>query len=182
MESRRLTLPQKLEDYKLELKSDFKVPEGMAPPAFDETDPMSQQFRAVALKHGWTQEAASDVLAVYAAAKLGEDQTLKAAREGEVAKLGPAGTQRIDALRTWLKAMDVAQLGDVEKGVLWTAETVSNLEKLMARFTSQGSGDFSQAHREHGEINGKIPGYDTMTFEQRRAAQDNARRPGAGGK
>jgi hypothetical protein len=47
-------------------------------------------------------------------------------------------------------------------------------EALMNRVISQGTGTFSQSHREPPESssNGKIPGYENMGFLERRAAQD----------
>jgi hypothetical protein len=44
-------------------------------------------------------------------------------------------------------------------------------EKLQQRITSQGSASFSQQHRVAPDME-SIPGYENMTFEQRRHAQD----------
>jgi hypothetical protein len=41
----------------------------------------------------------------------------------------------------------------------------------MQKFQSQGAASFSQAHRVAPDSN-EIPGYDKMSFEQRRYAQD----------
>jgi hypothetical protein len=50
---------------------------------------------------------------------------------------------------------------------LATAKHVEGWEKLIRAFSSQGSAGFSQAHRTAPD-DSKIPGYDGMTFEQRR--------------
>jgi len=52
-------------------------------------------------------------------------------------------------------------------------------EKLWHKQTSQGVASFSQSHRVPPDTAG-IPGFDKMSFEQRRQAQDNnaARRNG----
>jgi hypothetical protein len=44
-------------------------------------------------------------------------------------------------------------------------------EKMMQKISSQGTASFSQQHRAAPETNG-IPGFDKMSFEQRREAQD----------
>jgi hypothetical protein len=42
----------------------------------------------------------------------------------------------------------------------------------MNKISSQGAASFSQSHRVPPEDSSKIPGYDKMSFEQRRQAQD----------
>jgi hypothetical protein len=44
-------------------------------------------------------------------------------------------------------------------------------EKMQQKVTSQGSASFSQQHRVAPD-DGKIPGFDRMSFEQQRLAQD----------
>jgi hypothetical protein len=63
---------------------------------------------------------------------------------------------------------------DLAKGMramLVTADIISGFEKLINKFQSQGAAAFSQAHRVAPDSN-EIAGYDKMTFEQRRYAQD----------
>jgi hypothetical protein len=43
----------------------------------------------------------------------------------------------------------------------------------MQKISSQGTASFSQSHRVPPEDSSKIPGFDNMSFEQRRQAQDN---------
>jgi hypothetical protein len=45
----------------------------------------------------------------------------------------------------------------------------------MQKFVSQGSPAFSANGRTNTDANGKIPGYENMSFEQRRFAQDQQR-------
>jgi hypothetical protein len=167
-QSKQLARPQKLEDYKLVLPKDFKAPEGMNAPAFDDQNPLTAKFRETALKHGLTQDAASDLLAIYAAGQIEDQATQKKAFDGEVAKLGVTGPQRVDAVKTWLKATG----SEVLAGTLWTADIVKSFEALMSKFT--GGGNFSQQHREPPPANGAIPGIENMNFRQARAAQDAA--------
>jgi hypothetical protein len=53
------------------------------------------------------------------------------------------------------------------------AAHVRMFEKIMTKLTSQGAAGFSQQHRVAPDDN-KIPGYENMSFEQRRFAQDQA--------
>ena len=56
--------------------------------------------------------------------------------------------------------------------MLVTAQQVIELENFMTRQTTQGGAAFSQSHRVPPESPAKIPGYENMSFEQRRLAQD----------
>jgi hypothetical protein len=67
-----------------------------------------------------------------------------------------------------------ADKGDAKAlaGMLVTARHVEAFERIMNKVSSQGTASFSQSHRTAPETNG-IPGYEKMSFEQRRQAQDN---------
>lgn len=52
------------------------------------------------------------------------------------------------------------------------AAMVETFEGLMQQFSNQGGADFTQQGRsEQEQPAGKIPGYDNMSFTQRRVAQ-----------
>lgn len=169
--SRKLTLPQKLEDYKLELPKDFKAPEGMTAPAFDDANPLTARFRETALKHGLTQDAASDLLAIYAAGQIDDQATQKKAFDGEVAKLGVTGPQRIDAIKTWLKATGAEALADT----LWTAGIVQSYEGLMQKFT--GGSSFSQQHRDAADNKPSEDEYSSWSYGEKREYATSGKRP-----
>jgi hypothetical protein len=82
----------------------------------------------------------------------------------ELAKLGSNGPARVDAVQRWMDASGLS----VWKGGMVTAAQVEQMERHMA----QGAGRFSQSHRAAPE-DSRIPGYENMTFEQRRYAQDS---------
>jgi hypothetical protein len=171
--SGQLSAPADPAGYKAELPSDFKAPEGVEY-KINEAAPEFARAREWAHRHHVSQEAFSDLLGLYAGLQMGEATTLQAAQRAE---LGAAGPERIDALQTWFKGT----LGDKDaatlSGVLWTADIVSAFEKLMGRAMRSGT-NFSAAHRDHGEPDdGRIPGFDQMSFVQRMAAIDayNAR-------
>jgi hypothetical protein len=131
----------------------------------------------------WGSQAGfSRLLGIYASTKVGELAQTNAARADQIAKLGSAGPQRIEAVETWLKA----KVGDKANILISTlkqypvAATVEALEGVIRAFSSQGSTGFSQSGREGQEDAGKIPNYDSMSFTQKRMAQMNQRGPSRG--
>lgn len=146
-DSRKLTLPQKPEDYKLELPQDFKLPAG-AEWEWDDKDPLLTEARKTAQELGIDQAGFSKLLALHVGTELGQSHRVKEAHDAEIAKLGATGSVRIDTVRTWAKAMVGDDMAKALDGMLVTAKHVEAFEKLMQKFTSQGSANFSQQHRE----------------------------------
>jgi hypothetical protein len=163
---RRGTLPATPDAYKNDLPADFKMPAG-SEYKFDATDPNLAALRSLAHEEGWTQQGYSRALGAYAAVKLAEDAAISSARTAEVGKLGATGPARIDAVTRF---MDASGLGVLKSGLI-TAAQVEAWESHITKLTSQGSAAFSQSHRVPPDTSG-IPGYDKMSFEQRRFAQD----------
>jgi hypothetical protein len=163
---RKGSLPQTAEAYKVELPADFKPPAGVEF-KLDTSNPALGQLKAVAHKHGLTQDAVNELIGVYAGAEVGTEARIKTAATAEVTKLGPSGPARVDAVTRF---MDGSGLG-VLKSTLVTAAQVEAWESHITKLTNQGGASFSQAHRAAPETNA-IPNYDKMTFAQRRQAQD----------
>lgn len=153
-DSRRLTLPQKPDDYKLELPKDFKAPEGIEFVPNDK-DPLLPQARAFAQKHGLSQEAFAELMGLHAAGQIGSQQTIAAAKAAEVAKLGATGTARVTAAQTWLAAVD-PDLGKHFGSFLLTEKQILFVEKLMARDRTQGASSFNNSHREPPQEQGRV--------------------------
>ena len=165
---RKGALPQTPDAYKVELPADFKPPAGVEF-KLDQANPSFAQLKAVAHKHGLTQEAVNELIGVYAGNEVGTESRIATARAAEVAKLGTAGPSRVDAVNRFLDASGLAVL---KSGVI-TAAQVEAWEGHITKLTTQGGASFSQKHRENPEPN-RIPGYENMSFEQRRLAQDQA--------
>lgn len=154
-QSRRLSLPQTPEAYKTELPADFKVPDGINY-KFNDADPLLAQARTLAKDLGIPQEGFSKLLGLYAGAQVATQQSVNAARNAEIAKLGATGPARVDALTTFYKA----QLGEAEAGQIMsrvlTASDVHLHEKLVARLASQGGATFKGTGREAPEPVGRV--------------------------
>lgn len=166
---KRLSRPQKPDEYQVALPQDFKAPEGIDF-KFNDGDPLLAQARTAAHEMGLTQDQFSKMLGIYAGSRIGETQAFANAKTAEIAKLGPAGSTRVTAVTTFLNSAlgpEAAPLIDS----IWTASAIQSWEKLITRLSGQGAGSFSSAHREPPEAAGKIPGFATMTFEQKRDAQ-----------
>jgi hypothetical protein len=89
----------------------------------------------------------------------------------EVLKAGVNAPQRVDAVGKWI----TGEMGEADaRPIRATIVTDAHLrfyEKLMNKISSQGAASFSQQHRAAPDTN-SIPGFDKMSFEQRRFAQD----------
>jgi hypothetical protein len=169
---RKNTLPKSEAEYAVKLPGNFQLPQGVTF-EFDQNSPELAQARKIALARGMDQETFSDMLGVYAANRISEQQKNAQVREANLAQLGAAGPQRVDAVATWL----TAKAGDDGKAVAAfirqypSAPIVKAMENLIKQFSSQGGADFSQSHRAEEETGGKIPGYENMNFVQRRVHQ-----------
>lgn len=170
-DSRRLTLPQKAEDFAFELPADFKPPQGVEF-KLNPDDQRVAEARAFALKAGLDKDQFKQLVGIYAAGEVKRQMDLQAFETAEVGKLGVNGTARKTAVDQWLSSRVSPQLAEFASKTMKCAAHVELFEKLMADFRSQGSGTFTQNGRELPPANGKIQGYEGMTFEQRRQAQD----------
>jgi hypothetical protein len=166
---RKGSLPPTADAYKLELPGDFKPPAGVEF-KLDTTNPSMGQLKAVAHKHGLTQDAVNELIGVYAGNEVGTQARITAAASAEVTKLGASGPARVDAVTRFLDASGMGVL----KSTLVTAAQVEAWESHITRLTSQGSASFSQSGRVAPDDKA-IPGFKDMSFEQRRFAQDQLR-------
>lgn len=168
---RRGSLPATPEAYKVELPTDFKAPPGIDF-KFDASDPVLTAAQKWAHGAGLTQEQFQQSLGLYAAAKVGEEAQINAARTREIEKLGPTAPARVDNVTRWLSGMD----GSTDKGdakalaqMLVTARHVEAFERLITRFTNQGTASFSQKHRDvdTGRVAPEV--YEKMSYGEKKA-------------
>lgn len=164
-DSRKLTLPQKPEEYEVKLPADFQPPEGVKF-EFLPDDPRMAAAKQFALENGLSKDAFSKLLGIYAAGEVQSQTTIKAAREAQITALGVNGPARIDAVTNWMKANGLNHM----PGMLVTADIVQDIEKVMRIASSQGNSSFSQQHR--SQPSSEIADFDKLSFRQQRAAQD----------
>jgi hypothetical protein len=166
--------PQKADDYKLELPSDFKPPEGIEY-KLDASNPALASVKQFAHKHGLSQEGLTELLGIYAGNEVGTQQAIATAKSAEIGKLGHNAGARVDNVVNYQTGMDATPDKRHAKALaemLVAARHVEAWEYFINKVGSQGTASFSQSHRTAPETNG-IPGYEKMSFEQRRQAQDN---------
>jgi hypothetical protein len=167
---RKATLPQKPEDYKLELPPDLKLPGGVEY-KFDQNDPSLVAAKNWGHKHGLTQDAVSEILGIYATHEAQQNAILAERSRAEIAKVGVNAPQRLDAVGRFI----TAEMGEADakqiRALIVTDSMLRYHERMIQKISSQGAASFSQSHRAAPESS-PIPGYEGMSFEQRRLAQD----------
>jgi hypothetical protein len=148
------------------LPADFTPPQGVTF-EFNAADPLLAQARAVAHENGLSQEGFSKLLGLYAGTQVSSAQAVKTAHDAEIAKLGPTGPARVDAVTTVFKAVLGEKEGNQLASRLFTAADVQIAEKLVAKLTGQGT--FKGTGREPPPSPGKVTQeqYDRMTPGQR---------------
>jgi hypothetical protein len=114
------------------------------------------QARTLAHQIGISQENFSKLLALYGGAQVATQQQITAARNAEVAKLGPAGPARIDALGTFFNAYLGETAGKQLLSRAFTASDVQILEGLVSKITSGGAAAFRGTGREPPGQPGKV--------------------------
>ena len=158
-QSGKATAPTTAEGYQLALPETFQAPLGAdgrpLEIKLDPESPLARDARAVAHKHGISQAAFSDFVQVFAADKINQQQQFQTAFNTEVAKLGPAAGQRIDAITTFYKGLLGKNASAITNNI-WTADMVKAHEAIINRFANQGAGGFSQSHREPGDGAAKL--------------------------
>ena len=167
---RKATVPPSPDAYELKISPDAKLPGDMQF-QFDGNDPSMVAARNWAHSKGLDQSAFSEMLTMYASHVAQQETMLAERSRAEIAKAGVNAPQRVDAIGKWIRA----EVGDADaKPILASMVTDAHLrfyEKMQQRITSQGAASFSQSHRA-GPDDGKIPGFEKMSFEQQRLAQD----------
>ena len=171
IDARDLTLPKDANGYELKVPENFKLPAGVSKFEFNKDDPFLAQARQLAHERKIDQSTFSEVLGIYAGQRIKEMSVINTARTAEIAKLGSLAPSRIDAVKTWAHGVLGSDLGGAIEQMLVTAKHVEAFESIINKFSRQGGTQFSQAHREGEPPAGKIPGYENMSFEQKRAAQ-----------
>lgn len=175
---RRATVPADANGYKLELPADHKLPDGVEGIEWDEKDPLMAQARAFAHAAGIDQAGFSQLLGMYATAKTADLGAFEARKTEALAALGTKSAERVTNVNTWLDAKFKGPKAAALKAMLVAAPSVEAFEDII-KMTAGGGPGFNGKGRE-GDGNGTIPGYDKMSYAQRREAQEQLRQQRAG--
>jgi hypothetical protein len=166
---RRATIPPSAEAYEAKLPDNLKLP-GNQQFRVDANDPSFVAARNLAHAKGWSQQDFSEALGIFASHIAGQEAQLAERSRAEIAKAGVNAPQRVDAVTRWIRG----EVGDTDaKPIISTIVTDAHLrfyERMMQK-AEQHIG-FSQKHRVAPDADSRIPGYEGMSFEQRRFAQD----------
>jgi hypothetical protein len=147
----RNSLPAKPEDYKTALSPAFKPPEGVEF-KIDEADPLWAQAKTWAHANGLSQEAFAQAIDLVAGRDVATAAKVQTARNAEIAKLGPTGPARVDAIETFYKGFLGSEAeAKAEMSRIFTAADVQRHEKKIAKWATQGAASFSQSHRVPGD-------------------------------
>jgi hypothetical protein len=127
--------------------------------------------RNLAHSKGWSQQDFSEALAIFASHHAAQEAALAERARAEIAKAGVNAAQRVDAVGKWI----TAEVGEADaapiRATIVTDAHLRFYERLINKIISQGVPNFSNAHRvPHDDV--KIPGYENMSFEQKRYAQE----------
>lgn len=127
-------LPQRPEDYKLEIKlpDTVKLPEGMTP-EINNKDPRIPALREFAVKHQISQDAVTALIALEAQSQIAEHNAAELELQAEMKKLGDNGPARISAIESFLKASVDKDEYQAMRPVVANALAVRAMEKLIAK-------------------------------------------------
>jgi hypothetical protein len=164
--------PKSPGDYKVELPSTFKAPEGLEF-KFKEDDPLMVNARAWAHKRGIDQDTFSEGLELFAASQIGTAQMIKQAREAELTKLGATGPQVIDGVMGWLKSMIGDDGAKAISSMMVTADIVNALAKIVTKFGTQGASSYSNGGRDGARNTISDEDWAKMSWNEKRDYQRN---------
>lgn len=165
-------MPEKPEAYELAIPEDLELPEGVSREdiAVAKDDPFYAQAQKLFFDARIPPEIGNKLYGLYVQKQVADVGAINQAVAAEKQKLGTNYKQRYDAAATFVNGRVGKELGGALMKAVVTADAVKALEKLATVFASQGAPPVPPGGNE-GEPNGKIPGYETMSFEEKRLHQ-----------
>jgi hypothetical protein len=175
-DSRTASMPERAQDYALDLPSNFELPAGITEWKWNTEDPVSAsllgQAKMLAHELQLDQPAFSKLLGLHAAYQIADEQRFTEAKKAELAKLGPNAATRVDAIGTWLESQLGSKLATALRRSTFTAEQVHAYERLMRAFVSQGVTGNVGAGRDGGGAGPERVSqadYDRMSYTEKQA-------------
>ncbi len=162
--ARRAALPADPSKYEFGFPQDFAVPGGVEVKLNPEL-PEAQDLARWAHRHGVSQDAFREVLAIEATRQAREVAAIGAARQREIDKLGATGVSRVQAVEAFLDSQGASGL----KGRIFTGQDLADFEKIIGKRVSQGAAPMPQGKREPAETQGRASAeaYDKMSAHDR---------------
>jgi hypothetical protein len=130
-DERAKAVPEKLEDYKVELPEGMTLPAGMKMEIL-ENHPALPKAREFAKKHGLSKDGFKELVALQGEAEIAEYNQLKAKADEQKALLGENANARVQALVTKATAKLGPELAKAILPMMFTAKQVEAMEKLVA--------------------------------------------------
>lgn len=173
-DARAALVPADAKDYKLEIPKDLQLPEGVSADGLkvDMDDPLLQTVLPILHSGQVPNDVVQQLYGAVIQSRMNEVATLNAKAAEQRAALGADAAARVEAIGTFLTAHLGADNAKAMMSGVFTAPQVKGFEALMQKFAGGNVVPFNQRGKEPGAEPGKIPGFETMSFEQRRAAQD----------
>lgn len=166
-DSRSAQIPEKPEDYSLELPQDFEMPDGVEF-SLDADSPLATEARAMAHELKLTGGEFGKLLQLYAKDKIHEHQQMQGLADKETEKLGPKAKERVDAVTAWLEARIGGDASKTLYSQMYTASQIEAWEKLMGQFRSAGMpGAGGSGSETGGPADLSEEERQNMSFEQR---------------
>jgi hypothetical protein len=162
--ARKAGLPDDPSKYEFGVPKDFQVPGGIEI-KFDPARPEAQDLARWAHRHGISQDAFREVLAIEATRQAREVSGLNAARQAEIDRLGATGVSRVMAVEAFLDGMGASDL----KGRIFTGKDVAAFERIIQRVVSQGAAPMPQGKRDAPDAPGRLSAeqYDALPARER---------------
>ncbi|BEV44414.1 hypothetical protein CRBSH125_05970 [Afipia carboxidovorans] len=177
-DARAALVPADAKSYKFEIPADLKLPEGMAADTVkvDMDDPLLQIVIPIMHEGQVPNDVAQKLYGAVLQSRVNEVATLNERAAAERAAIGVDAPARVAAIGTFLTShLGVDNAKAMMSGV-FTANQVKGFEALMQKFAGGSVLPFNQNGKDASAEAGKIAGFENMSFEQRRAAQDAAAR------
>jgi hypothetical protein len=149
--ARKATLPADPSKYEFDFPANFKVPGGIELKINSEL-PEAQDLARWAHRHGLSQDAFREVLAIEATRQGRELAAVHGARQREVDKLGATGVSRVTAVEAFLDSMGASGL----KARIFTGQDLMDFERIIGNRVSQGAAPMPRGGREPPEQQGRV--------------------------
>lgn len=177
---KKATLPAAPDKYELKIAEGATLPGNVAV-SFDSNDPGLAAARNWAHAKGLSQGDFSEMLTIYASHVAQQEMQIAEARAREIEKVGPNGTQRINAIETFIRS----QVGDEDTkkimGLLATDAQLRFYEKMATRFANPHGSSFHGGRREPPETGISEEQWNKMTYSERKEYSERASAMAVGG-